>query len=231
MNILINGGTRGLGKEVVKILSGNEKNIILATGRNEESLKALSGAAKAGNIIPFKLDMSAFESYERSFVDIVARKLKSVDILINMAGLLIKKDFADFSSEESLKIIQTNFLGPSALIRAVKPYLKKGSHIINISSMGGYQGSAKYKGLSYYSASKAALSCLSECLAVEFREDGIIVNCLALGSADTGMFREAFPGYEAGVGAEEMAGFIADFALNGCRFFNGRVLPVALSNP
>ncbi|HQB36816.1 MAG TPA: SDR family oxidoreductase [Bacteroidales bacterium] len=231
MNILINGGSRGLGKEVVKILSENEKNIILVTGRNEDSLKALSEAGKYGNIIPFKLDISAFESYENTFIDIVDRELKSIDILINMAGLLIVKDFADFSSGDSLKIMQTNFLGPSALIRAVKPYLKKGSHIINISSMGAYQGSAKYKGLSYYSASKAALSCLSECLAVEFREDGIIVNCLALGSADTGMFREAFPGYEAGVTAEEMAEFIADFTVNGSRFFNGKVLPVALNNP
>ena len=46
MNILINGGSRGLGKEVVKILSENEKNIILVTGRNEDSLKALSEAGK-----------------------------------------------------------------------------------------------------------------------------------------------------------------------------------------
>jgi hypothetical protein len=45
------------------------------------------------------------------------------------------------------------------------------------------------------------------------------------------MFREAFPGYEAGVTAEEMAEFIADFTVNGSRFFNGKVLPVALNNP
>ncbi len=231
MNILINGGTRGLGKEVVKKLAANDENLILVTGRNDESLKALSVEGKDGNIITFKLDMSAFETYENSLSDVVDRELKSIDILINMAGLLIKKNFVDFSSGESLKIIQTNFLGPAALIRVMKPYLHRGSHIINISSMGGYQGSSKYQGLSYYSASKAALSCLSECLAVEFREDGIIVNCLALGSADTGMFREAFPGYEAGVTAEEMAGFITDFALNGSSFFNGKVLPVSLSNP
>jgi hypothetical protein len=57
------------------------------------------------------------------------------------------------------------------------------------------------------------------------------VNCLALGSADTEMFREAFPVNEAAVTAGEMAGFIADFALNGSKFFNGKVLPVAQSNP
>ncbi len=47
--------------------------------------------------------------------------------------------------------------------------MHSGSHIVNISSMGGFQGSSKYKGLSYYSASKAALACLTECLAVNSR--------------------------------------------------------------
>lgn len=82
--------------------------------------------------------------------------------------------------------------------------MKKGSHIINISSMGGFEGSVKYRGLSYYSASKAALSCLSECLAAELLEEGIAVNCLALGSVQTEMFEEAFPGLRAPVRAGEM---------------------------
>ena len=231
MNIIVNGGTRGIGKELVLKLAGNKENLILATGRNSEALRALTKTSSYGNIISHKLDMSSFDSYETDLIEVLRSQLKSVDILINMAGLLIKKDFGDVTSGEAAKMIQTNFLGPAALIRVLKPFMHKGSHIVNISSMGGYQGSQKYKGLAYYSASKAALSCLSECLAVEFSGDGIIVNCLALGSADTEMFREAFPGNVASVTAREMAGFIADFALNGTRFFNGKVLPVALSNP
>ena len=231
MNIIVNGGTRGIGKEVVLKLAGNKENRILATGRNSEALRALTKTSHYANIISHKLDMSSFDSYENNLIEVLRSQLNSVDILINMAGLLIKKDFGDLTSGDAAKMIQTNFLGPAALIRVLKPFMHKGSHIVNISSMGGYQGSQKYKGLAYYSASKAALSCLSECLAVEFSEDGIIVNCLALGSADTEMFREAFPGNEAAVTAGEMAGFIADFALNGSKFFNGKVLPVAQSNP
>lgn len=231
MNIIVNGGTRGIGKEVVLELAGNKENLILATGRNSEALRVLTKTSQYGNIITQKLDMSTFDSYETDLIEVLRSQLKSVDILINMAGLLIKKDFSDLTSGEAVKMIQTNFLGPAALIRVSKPFMHKGSHIVNISSMGGYQGSQKYKGLAYYSASKAALSCLSECLAVEFSEDGIVVNCLALGSADTEMFREAFPGNEAAVTAREMAGFIADFALKGSKFFNGKVLPVAISNP
>jgi NAD(P)-dependent dehydrogenase (short-subunit alcohol dehydrogenase family) len=72
---------------------------------------------------------------------------------------------------------------------------------------------------------------LSECLAEEFRQDGIIVNCLALGSVQTEMLAEAFPGYKAPVNANEMAELIGEFAVKGSRFFNGKVIPVAFSNP
>jgi NAD(P)-dependent dehydrogenase (short-subunit alcohol dehydrogenase family) len=107
----------------------------------------------------------------------------------------------------------------------------EGSHIVNISSMGGFQGSSKYRGLSYYSASKAAIGCLTECLAIEFSEAGIKVNCLAIGAVQTEMFEEAFPGLKAPVSASEMGRYVSEFALNGHKFFNGKILPVAISNP
>jgi NAD(P)-dependent dehydrogenase (short-subunit alcohol dehydrogenase family) len=75
------------------------------------------------------------------------------------------------------------------------------------------------------------MACLSECLAAEFRELGISVNCLALGSVRTEMLKEAFPGYKAPVSAVEMGEFIASFALTGHKYFNGKILPVALSTP
>jgi NAD(P)-dependent dehydrogenase (short-subunit alcohol dehydrogenase family) len=154
-----------------------------------------------------------------------------VDILVNIAGFLITKDFLDMANDEARLMMETNFFGPASLIRILKPIMPAGSHIVNITSMGGFQGSAKYKGLSYYSASKAALACLTECLANEFAEYGISVNCLALGAVQTEMLDEAFPGYKAPVDAKQMAKFISDFALNGHKFFNGKILPVAVGNP
>ena len=164
-------------------------------------------------------------------MDAVAGTFSDVDILINNAGYLVHRDFINFDKKDARKLMETNFFGPASLICLLHPIMKRGSHIVNISSMGGFQGSSKYRGMSYYSASKAALSCLSECLAGEFREAGIAVNCLALGSVQTEMFEEAFPGLKAPVSAKEMAQFIADFALNGNKFFNGKVLPVAFSDP
>jgi NAD(P)-dependent dehydrogenase (short-subunit alcohol dehydrogenase family) len=100
-------------------------------------------------------------------------------------------------------------------------------HVVNISSMGGFQGSDKFPGLSVYSSSKAALSSLTECLAEEYKESNVSFNCLALGSANTEMLRQAFPTYTSSMSPERMAEFIVEFTLNGHKYFNGKVLPVA----
>ena len=82
-----------------------------------------------------------------------------------------------------------------------------------------------------YSASKAAISSLTECLAEEYSDEGISFNGLALGSVQTEMLGEAFPGYRAPLSPEKMAEFLSWFTLNGHHYFNGKHLPVSLSTP
>ena len=229
MNILVNGGTRGIGKAVVLCLARDNNNHILVTGRNKKALKSLTD--KFVNVSSLAIDISEFDLHADIFRNTVYNSFKKVDIIINLAGLLIAKEFSAFSNNEARMIMETNFFGPASIIRIMRPLLSKGSHIVNISSMGGFQGSVKYRGLSYYSASKAALACLSECLALEFSESGISVNCLALGSVQTEMLNEAFPGYKAPVTSKEMAEYICEFAINGNKYFNGKVIPVAVTNP
>jgi len=229
MNILIIGGTRGIGRELVGLLARETGKRIIVTGRNEIALKELSAEYPGVSCITLDLTNNACgKILSAKFSEM---SITRVDILINIAGRLAVKDFELFDEEEARKIMEVNFFGPASVISNIKPLMPKGSHIVNISSMGGFQGSSKYRGLSYYSASKAAIACLSECLAGEFAESGVSVNCLALGSVQTEMLAEAFPGYKAPVNAGEMAEFITDFALNGHRFFNGRILPVAVTNP
>src|SRR5690606_3161233 len=104
-------------------------------------------------------------------------------------------------------------------------------HIVHISSMGGFQDSAKFPGLIAYSSSKAALACMAQCMAEEMKEKGVRSNCLALGSVDTEMLRTAFPGYRTQMSPIEMGAFIARFAMEGHHLFNGKVLPVATTTP
>ncbi len=231
MNIIINGASKGIGKETAICLANDKNNQLLITGRDEPSLKAVAGSVANNNISYLKMDLAEIDKNIDFVRDQIFNRFSKVDILINCTGALIVKDFMKISDTEARSMMETNFFGPAAFIRLVVPIMPPGSHIINISSMGGFQGSSKYRGMAYYSASKSAIACMTECLAVELKDNGISVNCLAPGSVQTEMFKNAFPGYQASAKPGDIAGFISFFAINGHRFFNGKILPVATDNP
>jgi len=231
MNIIINGGSKGIGKEIALLLAEDAGNQIIVSGRNEQELRSVADKSAFHNITVLPLDLSVIDNDLEAIKNKILNRFNKIDILINSAGFLVVKDFMHITNDEARKMMETNFFGPATFIRLVVPFMERGSHIINISSMGGFQGSSKYNGLAYYSSSKAAIANLTECLAVEFSNKGISVNCLALGSVQTEMFENAFKGFQAPVKPDLMAEFIAYFALHGNKFFNGKILPVAVSNP
>jgi NAD(P)-dependent dehydrogenase (short-subunit alcohol dehydrogenase family) len=94
--------------------------------------------------------------------------------------------------------------------------------------MGGFQGSSKFSGLSLYSASKGALTILTECMAEELKDKDIKVNCLALGTVQTEMLDKAFPGYKARSSPVDIGEFITNFALNAHKQINGKIIPGVL---
>ncbi len=111
------------------------------------------------------------------------------------------------------------------------PYLRKGSHVVTISSMGGIQGSLKFSGLAAYSSAKGAVITLSELLAEEYKTQEIAFNVLAIGAVQTEMLAEAFPDYQASLKASEMADYIYNFATTANKFYNGKVLQVSNTTP
>jgi NAD(P)-dependent dehydrogenase (short-subunit alcohol dehydrogenase family) len=234
MNILITGASSGVGFEAVLefILSGQHK--IIALARSQSKLERLAEIAAGlnpdGVLYPIAFDI-VHDDYADLHQFITANFDGRVDVLINNAGVLINKPFTELLETDFVEMLQSNFIGHVRIIQSLYKFMPAGSHILNIGSMGGFQGSAKFSGLSAYSSSKAALHTLTECLAQEFIEQGIKVNCLALGSAQTEMLEQAFPGYQSPVMAFEMGKYIADFALTGNKFFNGKILPVAVSTP
>jgi short-subunit dehydrogenase len=117
------------------------------------------------------------------------------------------------------------------LSQMIVPIMNKGGHIVNIGSIGGIQGSKKFPGLSLYSASKAAVTVLTEALAEELLEKDIAINCLALGAVQTEMFEKAFPGHKALQTPHQIAQYISEFSMNGDKYFNGKVIPVSVSVP
>jgi short-subunit dehydrogenase len=235
MNIIITGASRGIGYELAKQFASMGNHNIVAISRDANKLKELKSACIRENIeahlYPIPFDLATEEPFELNLLPAIKNHLNSIDILVNNAGYLVNKPLTKLSSDELWQMMRVNFGAPARLITTLIPLFKPGGHVVNISSMGGFQGSVKFAGLSVYSASKAALACLTECLAEEMKDTGVAFNCLALGAVNTEMLTEAFPGYKAPVVAKDMASFIANFALNGAKLFNGKVLPVTLSTP
>lgn len=224
-NIIITGTSRGIGFELAQLFAQNNYNV-LALSRNEKPLKSLNNK----NISTLSVDLSNEKDLER-VIDFVSNNWKQVDILINNAGKLINKPFEQLTTSDFMEVYQVNVFAVAELTRQLLPYLKNGSHVVNISSIGGVQGSMKFPGLAAYSSSKGALLTLTEMLAEEYKEKGISFNTLALGAVQTEMLEEAFPGYKAPISAEEMADYIYNFSLTGNKFYNGKILEVSSTTP
>ncbi len=223
-NIVIIGSSRGIGFNLVKLLSVNHQ--VLALSRNTEPLLKLNFK----NVSVENFDLTT-EKVKLNLENIIKKHFEHVDILINNAGNLANAPLLDLTELEIETMFSTNIIGIIKACQAIIPLMIPGSHIVNIGSMGGFQGSSKFPGLSVYSSSKAALASFTECLAEELKDKKISANCLALGAAQTEMLEAAFPGYEAPVSAQKMAEFIVQFSLTGHQWMNGKVLPVSLSTP
>ncbi|WP_418510209.1 SDR family oxidoreductase [Corallibacter sp.] len=224
-NIIITGTSRGIGFEMVHLLASQGHNV-LALSRNVQPVSNL----QYDNISSFAFDLCNESDYKK-VTAFIEKEWKHVDILINNAGLLLNKPFSETTFTDFQKVYETNVFGVSEMIRTVLPFMKKDSHIVTISSMGGVQGSMKFAGLAAYSSSKGAVITLTELLAEEYKESGPSFNVLALGAVQTEMLEEAFPGYVANTSALKMAEYISEFALNAHKYYNGKLLQVSNSTP
>lgn len=224
MRVLVSGASRGIGLEIVRALAA-------------EGHKVLALTRSGSPVLPENPQVQTlFADISDPATDYAALAGECVrngglDAVVNNAGALLNAPFDTMETEAVQYLFEANVFGPMRLLRALKPVLNTPAHILNIGSMGGVQGSAKFPGLAWYSAGKGALAILTECLAEEWKNDSIRVNCLALGAVQTEMLQAAFPGYNAPLSAAEMGSFIADFVQNGARFFNGKILPVSVSTP
>ncbi len=233
MNIILTGASSGIGFEAALEFTLSTANKVVCIARSADKLRKLLEIAKGitpdCTLLPVEFDI-VHDDYA-ALVPFLKERLGSVDILINNAGNLINKPFMETEAGDLAEMFHSNVIGHFNMIQNVVPLMSSGGHIVNIGSMGGFQGSVKFPGLAAYSSSKAALHTLTECLAFELAETGIKINCLALGSAQTEMLEQAFPGYQSPVMAFEMGKYVADFARTGHKFFNGKILPVAVTTP
>jgi NAD(P)-dependent dehydrogenase (short-subunit alcohol dehydrogenase family) len=224
--VVITGASKGVGYATA-LSFARRGHRVLALARGEEGLRKLEEAAAElqGEVMIHTGDLLEFDAHW------VTSVFAEVDILINNAGYLVNKEFRDITEEDLQRSYQVNVFAPYRIVQSLLNHFADDAHIINIGSVGGVNGTQKFPGLSAYSSSKAALSCLSECWQAEFADTGWSFNSLALGSVQTEMLAQAFPGYEAQTSAGDMGEYIARFALESGKLIKGKTQLVSNSTP
>ncbi len=226
MNIIITGTSRGIGFQLAQLFAEKGHNV-LALSRNSKPIEDLQN----DQITAFPFDIADEADLDRVSDFVASEWDGKTHILINNAGALLNKPFAETTVADFEHIYKVNVFGVAEITRRIIPHMPKNGHVVTISSMGGVQGSMKFPGLAAYSSSKGAVITLMELLAEEYKESGPSFNTLALGAVQTEMLEEAFPGFQAPLSPAEMANYIFEFATTGNKYYNGKMLQVSSTTP
>ena len=184
---IITGSSRGIGREIAKVLARKEIKVVANYNKSEEAAKELKQELEEEGIKIdiIKADVSKREDAKR-LVEFTLNKYGKVDILINNAGISEYKLFTDETDEDWNKIINTNLYSAFAMSQEVIPNMvhNKSGCIINMSSAWGVVGGSLEV---IYSVSKAGLDGLTKALAKELGPSNIRVNSIAPGMIYTKM--------------------------------------------
>ena len=185
--IIVTGGSRGIGAQIVRTLAENGYNVVLNYNKSEEIAKSIKEelTSKGYNVEIFRADVSKREEVKK-LVDFTIEKYGTVDVLINNAGISQIKLFTDITDIDWDKMLATNLNSVFYASQEVLPYMinKKDGCIINISSIWGSVGASCEV---HYSVTKAGIDAMTKSLAKELGPSNIRVNSIAPGIIDTDM--------------------------------------------
>lgn len=181
LNALITGGSRGIGLAIAHRFAQEGANLFIC-GRNRESLEQCANELRqmGRKVFVHAADVTDPGSV-REMVEHVLEEFKTVDVLVNNAGIQICRSFVDYTLEEFDQVIKTNVYGVFLVTQGVLPGMieRKKGKIINIASTAGKWGS---RNQSAYNASKHAVVGLTRCLGLEVAPFNITVNAICPGA-------------------------------------------------
>lgn len=232
--VFITGIGSGIGYQTALTFLQNNYNVIGVLRQQSQKEEWLTAAKST----PGNLSVILADFHSPNYMNTIKEQLKQLEVtsifaLINIAGVLGSQQIHEVTSQSIAQTMHVNFEVPVLLTQALLPYLKKanGSNVLNITSMSGFQDSVRFPGLSIYGASKAALGSFTQSASVELANDAIHVNALAIGSVNTKMLQQAFPDFQSQTTAKSMGTYIYTFATSSYQMYNGKILPVAITNP
>lgn len=185
--VLITGGTRGIGKAIAIKFAEQGYNLIINYVSDKTNLELLKREFEKYNIeiLFVKADISIYEECA-AMVKMAIEKFKTIDVLINNAGVTRDNLLLRMTEEEFQKVIDINLKGTFNVTKNVISYMvkKREGKIVNLASVVGILGNA---GQCNYAASKAGIIGFTKSLAKELASRNILVNCVAPGFIDTDM--------------------------------------------
>jgi len=219
--IIVTGSGRGIGKYIAKRLGKEGANIVV-TGRKEADIEKVCNEINddEGRAIFIKGDVTS-EKDVREVINKTIQKFGKIDMLVNNAGVGLRKLLWETRVEEFEEIMDVNVKGVFLYMKNTIPKLKEGL-IINISSGAGKEGIPT---LSAYCASKFAVIGLTEAAAGEVGTNIKIV-ALCPGSVNTGMFKRMFPGEKADLEPDEVAEKVADICIHSGKYRSGESIEI-----
>ncbi|MFQ3619723.1 MAG: SDR family oxidoreductase [Spirochaetales bacterium] len=187
---IITGGGTGIGRAITEAFVSAGAKVVIA-GRRREPLEETSSLYR-GKVFPYVYDITHTEEAP-SFMEKVEREVGTPTILVNNAGIHLKKKAEEVTAEEFRRVLETHIVGAHALSSSIIPVFRKigGGSILYIASM------ASLFGIPYvvaYSAAKSAMLGVVRTLAVEYGGENIRVNAVAPGWIETEMSRKAMEG-------------------------------------
>jgi NAD(P)-dependent dehydrogenase (short-subunit alcohol dehydrogenase family) len=196
-NILVTGGSRGIGKSIVNFLLEHGARVAIHYNRNGASLKNTI-EKYPDKAIPFQFNLENINSIP-SFMEKVIQKMGHMDVLVNNAGIAISseitgpdKDWIDtWNKTMDVNLNATGFLCKKAIQHFLT--IKKGGKIINISSRAAFRGDTE--DYMDYAASKAGMVALTRSIARAFGKKGIVAFTIAPGFVQTEMAQQFFDEY------------------------------------
>lgn len=183
-NIIVTGGSRGIGAAIARKFAQSGERVILNYNNSKEKAEEIKNKF-SDNIVLYKADVSDFNAV-KEMCDFVINEYGSVDVLVNNAGIAQIKPFADITESDWDNVMNVNLKGVYNSTKCVIDNMihnKKGK-IINIASVWGEVGGSCEV---HYSASKAGIIGFTKALAKEMGLSNIQVNCVSPGIIDTEM--------------------------------------------
>lgn len=192
-NVLVTGGTRGIGEAISREFAKKGYDIIINYVKSDEKAKKLKQELETTyhiRVFPIQADLSN-EIQIENMVNLAIKEFGKIDVLVNNAGIANDSLFLEKTKEDFIKVLETNLIGPFLVCKYASKVMDKGS-IINISSTNAFFTNYPYS--ADYDASKAGLISLTNNLAIELSPN-IRVNAIASGWIKTDMSKDLEPNY------------------------------------